>query len=985
MNGYTSADQQTVSDNGREGFGPISVVDSLPPCFRGVFTFRYFNSIQAECFHTLYHTNDSAVVASPTGSGKTTLFALAMLGMLRKGLSTNHHTGNLVLDPRERGKRKAIYVAPMRSLVQEKAQEWKENFGKNLGLVVNEFTGEHWANGIEAIEASDIILTTPERFDSITRRNNNEKHQNRVLSDVKLVLLDEVHLLADHRGSSLEAIVSRLKMSQQQYGGELARFVACSATFKNVEDVATWLGAPPAGLYSFGNEMRPVPLDINIKTYHSKSNEYMFNKKLDDHVFNVLGEYSNNKPALCFCGTKADTIRLAKKLASEYRNESGSSFFVRDAQHKSFLLDASRRVREESLKRVLREGVGFHNADLCREDKAAVEELFYQKQLPVVATTSTLAMGMNLPAYLVIIKGVRVYRGNSQFSRLDYSTILQMIGRAGRPQFDAKGVAVIMAEARDEHSLQNILNLSEIVESSLLECICECLNAEICSGIVTDLDTALQWLKTTYLYCRIKRNPTHYGVPFQDTQIGTESIDVWLKDKLLGSTVSKLVSRGMVAADGHRLASSVPGILMAENYVRLDTMSLISTLGPESTMEDLAWVISNSEEVRDALVVRRNEKKWLNKINASPFARYSVKDPQKPGAKLKRIQLPHQKAFALIMYELSSECRSMIRKDASNDSGGLQSLIRDASTVNSKGLQICKCIIKFFEATANMANALCDALVFKKSLERKLWPDDPLLITQVKGIGETIASRLISKGDIRTLSQILSTDARRLEILGEMRPPQGTVMKDNASLICPMPLKVVTRLHERNNTLLANINVLVDGTSSDGRQWNTSNTSLSRWCRIVVFESTTRTLLTNRRVKYSSFANQNGYSIHVDTCSPANAGDDGKALVVRIIDDCTLGLDIRSSTPLLPSTEAQSAIKSTQKAILKTNAGRVSPNAYQSKLKFEPKKRQRVTTDDLPQMKRPPLENSPVSKFQSSYQKLMEGFEIFFDSPEGAE
>ena len=665
--------------------------------------------------------------------------------------------------------------------------------------------------------------------------------------------------------------------------------------------VAQWLGAPPRATFSFGNEMRPVPLEINIKTYQFNSNnEFMFSKKLDDHVYSVLVEYSGGKPALCFCHTKAETSRLAKKLSSEYRNNVGQGVFVSDAQHRSLLLDASRKIRDDGLKKSIREGVGYHNADLSMEDKAIVEDLFSKKQLRVVATTSTLAMGVNLPAHLVIIKGVRVYRGNSQYAMLDYSSILQMIGRAGRPQFDVKGVAVIMAQPKDKSTLDNILNLSEVVESSLIECLAECLNAEICNGMVTDVSSAMAWVQTTYLFARITKNPGHYGVPYDESVKGHEAIVTWLRDSILRGTISKLVSRGMVSTDerGLALSSTAPGVLMAENYVRLETMSLIAKLGARSTLEDFAWVIAGSVELGDSLIVRRNEKKWLNKINASALARYSIKDPAKPGSRLKRIQLPSQKAFALMMFDLSSECRAMIKKEASRDSGPIQGLIRDASTVVSKGTQIAKCIVRYFEATHGTASALCEALVFKKVLDRRLWPDDPFLITQTKGIGETIATRLVNN-NIGTLRQILATDARQLEIIAGLRPPQGTVMQDNVGMLCPAPLRVSTRLEERRTTMVADVTIKV----ADGSH-NAPNNTKDGWCRIVVFNSSSNAVLYSRRVRYSLFAkDRGGLRLQVDTCSPPDAESN---IVVRIIDETVLGVDVRESTPLLPSTEAES-------------------------------------------------------------------------------
>ena len=68
----------------------------------------------------------------------------------------------------------------------------------------------------------------------------------------------------------------------------------------------------------------------------------------------------------------------------------------------------------------------------------------------VLCTTSTLAMGVNLPAHLVVLKGTRRWCSDAGetagYQEYDRSTCLQMMGRAGRPQFDTEGVAVIMTQ-----------------------------------------------------------------------------------------------------------------------------------------------------------------------------------------------------------------------------------------------------------------------------------------------------------------------------------------------------------------------------------------------------------------------------------------------------------------------------------------------------------------------------------------------------------
>ncbi len=93
-----------------------------------------------------------------------------------------------------------------------------------------------------------------------------------------------------------------------------------------------------------------------------------------------------------------------------------------------------------------------HGSGMEAKDRAVVEQLFRERAIQVLCTTSTLALGVNLPAFLVVIKGTRLYVGSQEgaatggagYREYDRSTCLQMVGRAGRPQFDSHGLAVIM-------------------------------------------------------------------------------------------------------------------------------------------------------------------------------------------------------------------------------------------------------------------------------------------------------------------------------------------------------------------------------------------------------------------------------------------------------------------------------------------------------------------------------------------------------------
>lgn len=98
------------------------------------------------------------------------------------------------------------------------------------------------------------------------------------------------------------------------------------------------------------------------------------------------------------------------------------------------------------------------------DDRTIVEQAFLSGDVGVLCCTSTLAVGVNLPCHMVIIKGTLTYEHQSmvEYSDLD---ILQMIGRAGRPQFDKDAVAVIMTKLQRVEHHERMIQGQERLES----------------------------------------------------------------------------------------------------------------------------------------------------------------------------------------------------------------------------------------------------------------------------------------------------------------------------------------------------------------------------------------------------------------------------------------------------------------------------------------------------------------------------------------
>ena len=245
-----------------QGVQLISLLD-LPDRFRSIFHFQVFNAVQSKCFDTIYHSDDNLILSAPTGSGKTVLLELAMCRLV-SGYQSDQY--------------KIVYMAPTKSLCSERQRDWQLKF-RSFGLECAELTGDTDQAHLRNVQSANIIITTPEKWDSMTRK---WKDHARLMQLVRLFLIDEVHILKETRGATLEAVVSRMKSV-----GSNVRFVSLSATVPNSEDIATWLGKDsnnqhlPAHRERFGEEFRPVKLRKHVYGISFRGNDFAFDSICD--------------------------------------------------------------------------------------------------------------------------------------------------------------------------------------------------------------------------------------------------------------------------------------------------------------------------------------------------------------------------------------------------------------------------------------------------------------------------------------------------------------------------------------------------------------------------------------------------------------------------------------------------------------------------------------------------------------------------------
>ena len=167
---YIRQHEEVRHDDAHYMDGPFCVQEDMPCCFRECFNFGFFNAVQSECFNDIFRSDRSMVVSAPTGAGKTTLFDLAMLKLLSRNNTDHTHT-HFRHTP---GLLKTVYLCPTKSLAQERVRDWNARFGK-IGVVVEEITGDSEELSAQRMDGVDIVVATPERFDSITRNRSGSK------------------------------------------------------------------------------------------------------------------------------------------------------------------------------------------------------------------------------------------------------------------------------------------------------------------------------------------------------------------------------------------------------------------------------------------------------------------------------------------------------------------------------------------------------------------------------------------------------------------------------------------------------------------------------------------------------------------------------------------------------------------------------------------------------------------------------------------
>lgn len=487
----------------------ISEMDGL--CRNTFKGYSKLNRMQSLVYPVAYRTIENMLICAPTGAGKTDAAMLTILHAVGQNISPSPKE---IPDATDFSVNlegfKIVYVAPMKALAAEITEKFDRRL-RWLGIKARELTGDMHLTKREILQ-TQIIVTTPEKWDVVTRKSTGDTE---LVQKVRLLIIDEVHMLHDERGAVLESLVARTER-QVESTQSLIRIIGLSATLPNYIDVADFLKVNRyAGLFYFDASFRPVPLEQHFIGVKGKPNSKQSRDNMDQTAFEKVKEMlQQGHQVMVFVHSRKETVTCARTCISMAQEQDCAELFdCHEVKGYGSAMTNLKHAKSRELRDLVPKGFGTHHAGMTRSDRNQVEQLFTQGHIKVLCCTATLAWGVNLPAAAVIIKGTQLYSAQEgKLVDLGILDVLQIFGRAGRPQFQATGIGFICTTHDKLDHYLTAVTQQQPIESKFSRKLVDNLNAEVSLGTVTSIPEAVQWLGYSYLFIRMQRNPMTYGV-----------------------------------------------------------------------------------------------------------------------------------------------------------------------------------------------------------------------------------------------------------------------------------------------------------------------------------------------------------------------------------------------------------------------------------------------------------------------------------------
>ncbi|CAH2301640.1 helicase POLQ-like isoform X1 [Pelobates cultripes] len=352
-----------------------------------------------------------------------------------------------------------LMILPYVAIVQEKVRGLS-SFGVELDFLIEEYAGSKGRfPPIKRRKKKSLYIATIEKGHSLV----NSLIENGRINELGLFVVDELHMLGEgSRGAILEMTLAKVI-----YTSENTQIIGMSATLNNVGDLQKFLKAE-----YYTNNFRPVELKEYVKIRDSiyevdnkAEDNFTFARLLNykysgsllkmdpDHIIALVTEVIPKNSCLVFCPTKKNCENVAEMI---FKFLNKSFLAHREAEKKQLIKDlksTGNGTMCSILKRTIPFGIAYHHSGLTNDERKLVEEAYSAGTLCLLACTSTLAAGVNLPARRVILRAPYVAR--DFLKRAQYK---QMVGRAGRAGIDTAGESILIIQEKDKLLVRDLIS-----------------------------------------------------------------------------------------------------------------------------------------------------------------------------------------------------------------------------------------------------------------------------------------------------------------------------------------------------------------------------------------------------------------------------------------------------------------------------------------------------------------------------------------------
>jgi helicase len=482
------------------------------------------------------------IIFAPTSSGKTLV-------------------GEIVSVHYAMAKKRALYLVPMKALAEEKYHHFKEMYGE-LGIktIISTHDRKEHDQDLERKEFH-IAVVVFEKLNALLVKNPS------LLEGIGLVVVDELQMMGDAtRGADLELLLTKILLSPFR-----PQLLGLSAVLGDAEDLARWLKAELLIDRRRPVELRKGIFSRGIFSYleHNSGMEgeekWPLSEEDEEEIFSLraakyLAE-ENGEQGIIFLPDKLATETLGEKLKDMVRFPAAPGAIE---ELESFEESYSK----DLLLALLSNGIAIHNADLSWEERDLVERYFRKGEIRIILSTSTLAMGINLPAKNVFIPEKK-WSTPLHGDRLAMSDITKaehenMGGRAGRLGFVGEfGRAILVTSSPfQKNALYEYYvkggfeNLHPALRDEDLDLYC--LNL-VASGLCSAEEEIQKFLLSTYtgVSCWVGKSGISVAAPFCDK---------------IGGIIDKCLNWGLLKRDVQdRLQATERGKVTAQMGISVDT------------------------------------------------------------------------------------------------------------------------------------------------------------------------------------------------------------------------------------------------------------------------------------------------------------------------------------------------------------------------------------------------------------------------------